>query len=236
MKYLGTEAEKYKTIENYKIKNEKIIIKYLDGHTSKPLPYSKELEKSILKLMEYQAIQRDLNYKGYIEFFLNRDIIPQEVKTALWTIPSVTLASFFYEAISTSSIYDDIFTGLLFCASVTELGLSIRKLKYNNKVKSEIIKYHIYLSIKDEIKKYEKEMVFNGIKKTTLNINTLDDFSLKELEKIQSNLFWCSLANPEIYKNKEKSTDLFLSHMFDPLDLSEGKEFSRKRKSNNSKY
>lgn len=234
MKYFD-EEERYKVIENYEIKNGKIIIKYLDGHKSDFLPYSIELEKNILKLMEEQAIKRDLKYKEYLDA-LDKNSFSKKIKTGLWTIPSIAMLPFFYEAISTTSMYDDVFTGLLFCVSVATLALNVKDLGRNNKVRNELIKYHIYLNIKEKLDKYDKEKVFSGVNKRNLDINTLDNFSLKDIEKIRSNLFFCSLEDPESYEDMEKLSNSFLSHMFDPLILSEEKKegFSRERKMNNN--
>lgn len=234
MKYFD-EEERYKVIENYEIKNGKIIIKYLDGHKSDFLPYSIELEKNILKLMEAQAIERDLKYKDYLNA-LDKSTFIKKIKTGIWAVPTVVMVSFFYEVLGTDSMYDDALAGLLFCVSVAKLALNVKGLGRNNKVRNELIKYHIYLNMKEKLDKYDKEKVFSGVNKRNLDINTLDNFSLKDIEKIKSNLFFCSLEDPESYEDMEKLSNSFLSHIFDPLILSEEnkKGFSRERKMNNN--
>ena len=48
----------------------------------------------------------------------------------------------------------------------------------SNEIK-ELKKYNIYLAVKDEIEKNKKE---------NININNLDNYSLKDLEEIRQNL------------------------------------------------
>ena len=67
---------------------------------------------------------------------------------------------------------------------------------------SELKKYEIYLDLKKKLEENNDPNIFNGVKNKSkiLNINTLDNYSLKDIKKIRENLkrsqsFSCYLEN-----------------------------------------
>lgn len=82
---------------------------------------------------------------------------------------------------------------LLFLASLIYLFCSLYSSKnaadYSNKI-DELKKYDIYLDIREQLEKIKYDNLFNGVtlKREILNINTLDNYSLNDIQKIKDNM------------------------------------------------
>lgn len=182
MKYGYEGADCSKLIKKYEISDNKIIITYLDGSVY-TMPYSIENEKDILDLMLEQAKDRSkattifrqnsfgkhmlslgaISSAGAISYFLGMSVIDMPSAKACCAAAGVALSA----------------------CSLVEGAISLR---YFDQIK-ELEKYDIYLSIREDIKLANKKKLFKGInKECNLYINTLDNFSLRDLKKIKKNL------------------------------------------------
>ncbi len=172
MKYGYNNIPKKELIKNYKSSDDKIEITYLDG-SKKVFPLTEEIKKSIISKMLLQAQERknsktlEKAMKEKKELLLN--IIGEVGVLAL------SLAS--YQMYNTDNIATLIgfFGGLTGLVIVRE-GIDY---KFNADEIKELKKYDIYLSIREKLKNKKEQK---------LTINTLDNFSLNDLEEIQTNL------------------------------------------------
>lgn len=170
MKYGYGDYELGSLIKKYKKKNNKIIITFLDG-TKKEEPLTNIKEEEILNKMLKQAIERNDNIK-WEEILEKRKFSKNNI-----------IKDILFEIIGISLPYIHEYTGeiSLFLGGTMGIFLIVDSLFYklsSNEIK-ELKKYDIYLDVKDEIEKNKKE---------NININNLDNYSLKDLEEIRQNL------------------------------------------------
>ena len=193
MKYGYENVDLGELISNYKIVGNDIIVTFLNGNYYR-LHNTKENELKILRLMLEQAQNRSDS---------NALVSAQKKRKEQlrWTIgiTGFDLINIF-SICATNSDAMRIFAsilGILTTATAASWVVSYRR--FNELVK-ELEKYDIYLSIKDQIDDNDLEL-FNGVKKSSdvLNINTLDDYSLRDIKTIQNNI-----SNKQLSKKKEK--------------------------------
>ena len=169
-------------IKNYKIKDNKIIINFLDGSFYK-VDNTKENMDNILNMMLEQAIERD-----------NTDALNATIRSKNSSV-AITISNLIVSASTCVLAYNSpeecqvvIYTlgGILFVSSIA-LGTS--SIPRSCEI-DELKKYRLFLSIKDKLDEKANDLnLYNGVKnKKKLNIGTLDDFSLSDLKKIRTNL------------------------------------------------
>ena len=185
-------------IKKYDIIDNKIVITFLDGHHREE-PLTKQNEQKVLEEMLFQARDRS-NSQALDEVSnMRKDELRWLMAEAGFTILaglSACLAK--QEWLRISAMILGGFAG----GMTANWVLSYRR--YNEVVK-ELVKYDIYLSMRQQLEENKDLNAFNGINNPhgLLNINTLDNYSLKEIKRIQNNLDMISQAN-----NQESSNQL----------------------------
>lgn len=171
MNFSYKSADLGKIIKKYFIKDDKIYVIHLDG-TVKMNIYSKELEEEIKKTMVKQAIERTISNA------------PKEVAenikqsfdglTTKFFLTSGTLASMLFVNNPEIDLMLGI-AGTILAAMALMHGINY---KISTNDLDELVKYDIYLAIKDSLDN-------NSILAEKLNINTIDRYSLNDLKKIK---------------------------------------------------
>ena len=171
-------------IENYQVNGDYIIINYLDG-SSKWIDYNEENEKMLINTMINQAIIR-------------RNVMPSSLKkmenSSLIKVLFLNLIAAGLDA--RVWIEDDFdsylklipYTFMLVCSFIS--GVTLKEIVDNKKLIEELTKYETYLSIREKLLKYkDAEGLYDGINFVgDININTIDLYSAKDLEKLKNNL------------------------------------------------
>ena len=170
-------------IESYKAIDNKIIITFLDDSTY-TIPLTEDNENKLLSKMLEQAQERSESSALEKAKAGRKKALREAVVQTGFTISTLVTASI------TNLKGIRIITGVLavflaMTAIVETLGYKID----NDEIK-ELEKYDIYLSIRERLENITDPNLFNGVKKAKLplNINTLDNYSLKDLQKIRDNL------------------------------------------------
>ena len=179
------------TEEKYYVENNEIVVRYISGRCER-FPYSKELEETIISHMIDSAIRRNNMYDDSLD---SKTFLCVGSASLLATIVRLVMM------LRESGEYETIITVQFIIAII---AFAIFKEKRANE--REIKKYKIYLDNREEIEKYTKVILtdFRGRKYpevgyVQLNINTIDDFTLEEVEVIIENLELCKVS-AEIYK------------------------------------
>lgn len=187
-------------IRNYKTSDNNIIITFLDGSKFE-VPFTKEEENKILKQMLDQAKKRSESSALDDATYERKKAIRQTFTQIGCTIINV-FSSNIYDGTSIGS-FSRILGGIT-CIFVVLHGADW-KLK-TDEIK-ELEKYDIYLSIKEELENTIIPNMFSKVKtkNRTLNINTLDNYSLNDIKKIRQNLevYKTYQAYPESQSNKQ---------------------------------
>lgn len=174
MKYAYEGAELEKLIQNYKIVDDRIIVTLFDG-TNYKIPLTEENENTLLNLMLQQAQERSEKSPVSDARFKKNQLLIGE------------LANIFFAMSCVANIHthDSKIMKLFFGFSGCVMGLQILSTFSNYKMAKdkfeELRKYDIYLSIRERL-----DSLFN--EKLPLNINTLDKYSLKDIQTIESKL------------------------------------------------
>lgn len=224
MKYEIEGIKKEETIKEYRILNNSIIVTYLDGNL-KTFPYTKANEDAIVSEMLKQASYRESKlYSAYMSNKMgqaraNTDYIATLV--ALVTTSSVAANFLLAQTSYLSPAMQAVLLGSSTIGEVLALRTYISVSKKQKKIAEElddVEKYHIYLKIRDVLKNLpEPELyeLYNEVKRkaSTLNINTIDEFSLKDLKKISENLKLISASKleyqPENLTIEPESYDIY---------------------------
>ena len=179
--YEGTELGEL--IQNYKTSNDKIIITFLDG-TNYEIPLTEENEIELLNQMFEQAEER--RKKSSID-----DLKQKRKKALMWAMiqAGVTVLNM-VDAFTTDSKGMRVFASFL--GGITAAAVVVNGLDYqfsNDEIK-ELEKYDIYLQIRVRLENINDPNLFNGVERreASLNINTLDSYSLSDIKKIRNNL------------------------------------------------
>ena len=179
--YEGTELGEL--IQNYKTSNDKIIITFLDG-TNYEIPLTEENEIELLNQMFEQAEER--RKKSSID-----DLKQKRKKALMWAMiqAGVTVLNM-VDAFTTDSKGMRVFASFL--GGITAAAVVVNGLDYqfsNDEIK-ELEKYDIYLQIRARLENINDPNLFNGVERreASLNINTLDSYSLSDIKKIRNNL------------------------------------------------
>ena len=204
MKYGYDGGELSNLIDNYKIINNTIVITYLDGSTHEIKCVSCDekdyIERKILDDMLNQAKNRNdsvslqtmENYKNLLTFVYK---IKKIGYSGMWSASlTATLRNFICEKYD---IKYYVIIGAVFALCISTIGVSnymIEKYGYDksklDSIISEIEKYSIYLSIREELPEFSSNINFYkdlGIN-DGININTLDNYSLDQIKELERKL------------------------------------------------
>lgn len=197
MKFAYPGSKKEELIKEYKLLDGKIVVNYLDGNTEE-LPLDKEQE--IYEKMIKQAQQRKNSKALFVAKCRSKKQFSLTVMicelSALGTLITITSPSIISKLI-----------GIMMITPCSFLGFSKEDYEKIREQIRELSKYNIYLSIKDSIENEQKNGnngdLFKKINNTeeNLNINTLDNYSLKEIKRIRQNL-----KNIQKSKNEDNFT------------------------------
>lgn len=183
MKY---EIDRFKNSEVIRcfFKSEKsILIVFLDNHTVE-IPYTKENEEKILNEMIIQAMARDAIEFNRLPLKIKYDFSRLITNTFISVCMTYNLNTYPQYYIYRSDIYKIIYSFVLATA-----GANIARFIYNLvcdlKLSKDVLKYHEFFEMKDEIDKYGDVLLNENISlKEILNINTLDFYSISRVKEI----------------------------------------------------
>lgn len=193
MKYGYAHANLGELIRNYKVSNDKIIITFLDG-SSKEIPFTEQNEAELLNEMLKQA-------KIMIMYKSEHDLEVEKYDVLRRAIRMIPITFLNYVTANKSDTYQVVRTLSGVLCGLTALTIVTSSFIYNLKANelNELKKYRMYLYMKEAIDKTDAYL-FKGVKTKgmPLNINTLDNYSLNDIEQISNNL--CdSLIYSDIY-------------------------------------
>ncbi len=182
MNYAYGSKKDCEIIKNFKIKDNQIVINFLDGSFYKVDNTDENLQK-ILNLMLEQAIDRNNADALNDAFRAKNSALLSSFSSLIVSFSTCTLA---YNLEGNGQIGSYVLGGIVFAISV---GLGISSIPRSKEI-DELKKYRLFLSIRERLLEKENDLnLYNGIKnKSKLNIGTLDNFSLTDLKKIRTNL------------------------------------------------
>lgn len=183
MKYGYENGKVEELIRNYKTDDNEMIITFLDG-SKYTIPFTKEEENKILKQMLEQAKNRNESSALYDARYERKKAIHKTLTQIFCTIIN-GFSSHIYEETGWEIVFRILggVTGIFIIIHGVDWKLKTDEIK-------ELEKYDIYLSIMEKLDNTTNDNLFNGIKnrKVKLNINTLDNYSLKDIKRIKQNL------------------------------------------------
>lgn len=187
MKYGYEGANLGELIQNYKIFNNKLIVTFLDNSICEK-PLTKENEIELLNKMLEQAQSR------------SESSALHNAKSQLQLTCCLSILSMTSVILNSKNVYDfsikdygDFITYFSFLLTIIPGFIFIDNVpRYKSKYAEikELEKYAIYLSIRTKLNNITDYRLFNGVKsqEILLNINTLDNYSLKDIRRIRDNL------------------------------------------------
>lgn len=184
MKYGYGNTLEGELIQNYKISCDKIVITYLDGNFD-VIPLTKENEEDLLNQMIMQAQDRSQS-SALSKAKKERD--RAQLHACLELLNVLLFGAVVVVSDSKIQKMYSIIFGCIFCLRFVK-HQKIGDFKADEV--EELEKYDIYLSMREALEEYiEDPNLFKGInaREEELNINTLDDYSLKEIKTVQKNL------------------------------------------------
>lgn len=183
MNYGYENADLSKLIQKYEIIDNQIVITFLDGSNNN-IALTKPNEESVLNEMLWQAFVRN-NSTALDKAMEKRN------ENFRWMMMQAGFTLMNAFTICAAKQYGVKIFGMVLGGLTGTITLSWGiSYKHFNDVVKELKKYDIYLSMRKQLEENVSHEVFKGIKNPneTLNINTLDNYSLKEIKKIQNNL------------------------------------------------
>lgn len=187
MKFGYRGADLGELVSHYEISDDEIEVTFLDGSKAN-IPFTEENETKLLEYMIEQAEERRDNSKIYnVEGKLKREsIIDLSFYLPVIAVSVYAMSRALHYDVQSRLIYETVYATACF-----NFGLSLyseEKKRYEKY--SELEKYDIYLAIREKLEEADDIRVFNGVKMTdnVLNINTLDNYSVKDMKKIRENL------------------------------------------------
>ena len=181
MNFSYKEAVLSKTIRKYVVKNGKINVFYLDESVD-IMPYTIENEEKIQQMMILQALERKNSNIDETIATDATDFYNKLNANVLFDLASLFGVTF----TSTEELHILLNCGIAFLAGIT-INNGIEYIS-NLKKLEELAKYDIFLKIRLELDQYPQLLDrFKKLRKR-LSINTIDNYSLKEIEKIRENL------------------------------------------------
>ena len=182
MLYAYPGIDESEIIKSYQIVNSSIKITYLDN-SDILIPFTKINEQKILNKMLNQAEERSQSSRLEEILNLKKDDKFKIVAATLTLINGANL----YENLNhlkISMLITTFFIGMC-------LSLYLREIKSLKPEIIELQKYDLFLKMQSDLERFQDEKdIFYGIKHeiNNLNINTIDSLSLKDLQKINSNI------------------------------------------------
>ncbi len=208
MKFGYDGANLSELISHYKIIDDKIEITFLSDNKSE-IPFTEENESKLLECMIEQAEKR--NFALALTNGGNRF----QKEFLVDTTTDCTMVAVIVGAnIMNLSLYDKVGPLNVAGYAMTLSGVAFLYLSYardnglfgrNSKLKksSELKKYDIYLTLREQLENMSDARVYDGISMSDekININTLDNYSLRDLKKVRKNLI--KLEKTLSYADKE---------------------------------
>lgn len=187
MKFGYRGADLGELVSHYEISDDEIEVTFLDGSKAN-IPFTEENEIKLLEYMVEQAEERRDNSKIYnVEGSLKRaSIIDFSLSLPVIVVGAYAMIQSLHYDVQPRLIYE-----AMYAATCLKLSLSLYSdEKKRHEKYSELEKYDIYLAIREKLEEADDIRVFNGVKMSdnVLNINTLDNYSAKDIKKIRENL------------------------------------------------
>lgn len=185
-------ADLSKTIMHYVVRENRILVYYLDGIISCEGEYSIQAERNILSIMAKQAEERSAVMN------INK-------------VKAIALFSFFSlvsglgvggATVLNPSLFSNLNSFLVLSLCVGDIVFSLYHFLMTAPYLSELEKYEIYLKMAHEFANYKIFIDARDFERAlNLTMNTLDDYSLKEIKHLKK----------EYYRSFEikRSTDKF---------------------------
>ena len=179
-------------IKKYNKENDIIIINYLDG-SQKEILLTDENEKKLLGEMLEQAKERN-NSKTIEETERKRNRFLFQVIFCLLFGTSNALRAAKYSILN-QRFFATAYPILVGACGVLAIINGVEYKLYNDKLK-EFKKYAIYIDLINQLENLEDKDINNLLKieNQVVNINTLDNYSLKEIKKLRD-----TIKNNSIY-------------------------------------
>lgn len=182
---LGSLIKEYRIVTDKSTKEKLLFITYLDNSTSQ-LPLTPQFEQNVLNKMIIQAQQRDENKEQFLGEYESKR------KCGIARITVDLLMSYAYYIMSLGANDTDLkklFLGFVGFLNGLVMADGLMTKATCNKIQ-ELKKYELYLSIMERLKEFSlNPSLYSGLaKKKIPNINTLDDYTLKEVKKLSLNL------------------------------------------------
>lgn len=180
------EKSKHEIIKNYEKKDNKLIINYLDG-SDKEVFLKDEIEEQILNKMLGQAKERNMSLTVKDVIDKRRHYILQEICNILLGFSSTLRLITSKMTENNLSFTLNAVTASGFCILAIINGVEYKI--YNDQLK-ELKKYAIYLDLLNKLEK-SNQLNINSLLKIEgnyVNINTLDNYSLKEIKELRNNI------------------------------------------------
>ncbi len=171
-------------IEKYEIIDNKILITFL-SQVVKKIPYSLENERTIIKIMQNQAKQRNESST------IIKNLEDERFSKFGICVGSATLSlyNFLFAFFENNEIIENfaMFAGVAFGIGIYYFGK--QGFDAHNKI-TELKKYNLYLSIMKKLEMNENPHLLDGIvePERELSINTLDSYSLSDIKKLNRRL------------------------------------------------
>lgn len=188
MNYTYFNKKESEVIKDYKTNEDKIVINLLSGDYYE-IPLSKENEKKIIEEVLHQAEERN-SYGPYIAKVKRKRLY----HIVLLILFSVFAGYDIYDIVQMDSKEKKLAYGLLAIANAIFIVVNGVQVYLKSDELDEIKKYGIYLDIREKLETYKHDRnLFNKIKgrDSIPTINTLDDWSMKEMIQLKNNLKLC---------------------------------------------
>ena len=183
MNFAYDDKNKKDIIRGFSEENGQMIIQFLDGSFYK-LPLTDENKKYILNIMLEQAVERSKSKEcDMTQNARNVALTLSSVFGIFLAVGSGIITDIQYDSKGVYIISGSLLA-LCMLTSFSICGVIQKEL-------NELKKYSTYLNFKDNFEENcDDPNIFNGVKskEIELNINTLDNFSLKDIIKINENL------------------------------------------------
>lgn len=185
MKYGYTGVESKDLIRKYEhnVSNNTIIITFLDD-SSYEVPYNEESEQLILDKMLEQAQQRSES-RALQNAMQKRRLAFAKIMLNISTI-LLNSANYYRTESNNTKIFCSVLNGII---AVT-IALNGAEFKFTSDEINELKKYDLYLAIKEKLENKNDSNTCNMTEGNlnSLNINTLDNYSLRDIERIRDHL------------------------------------------------
>ena len=182
MKYGYEGANLSELINNYKIEGDKIVVTFLDKSTFE-VAFTEGTEKVLLEEMLKQAYDRNASDEIW-------QAQKRKRRAIMWIIYEAILGSLAGVLSYFNKDEHQTLNMIFFGANGILIAMNGIDYKIQKSEIEELEKYSIYLAIKDKIEKTPSSALFSGIKnkERSITINTLDNFTLSDIKKIEKNV------------------------------------------------